>query len=453
MIPVVKNSKYILDIIDITGSGEGIGKIDGFTVFVEGAIPEDKVEVKVKVVKKNYATGYIIKLLKSSPYRVAPKCKYFKWCGGCQTQDIDYNYQLEIKQKLITDNLTRIGKLDLKDIEIKQIIGMTDPYNYRNKAQYKIDQEGLGFYQKKSHDIVNVKSCSIQSSLSDKTIKVLNEFIKNNHISIYNEETGKGILRGIVERVSYYNNEIMLIFVINGNDFKYKDELISYIKENLNNVVSIYFNINMNKTNVVLSANNKLAYGKSKIIDTIGDLKYEISPLSFFQVNPIQTKVLYDQVKALAQLTGKETVFDLYCGIGTISLYLSKEAKQIYGIEIVPEAIEDAKQNSQLNKINNVQFISGKSEEKMPRLIKQGIRADVVIVDPPRKGCEETLLKAMVEMNPEKIIYVSCNPSTLARDLKILNDNGYKIQAVQPVDMFPHTGHVETVVMMSRVAK
>lgn len=327
---------------------------------------------------------------------------------------------------------------------------MDKPFEYRNKAQYKISTDGkLGFYKKKSHKVIPVDHCMIQSEQSSNIMKHINRFIQKYKVPVYNEETHKGILRGVVERVSQHN-EVMLIFVLNAKNFKYKAELKEYMKEHVPNVVSIYLNINMNKTNVVLSRENKHVYGKEKIIDAIGNLKYEISPLSFFQVNPLQTKVLYDKVVEFSALTGEETIFDLYCGIGTISLYLAQYAKKVYGVEIVPEAIEDAKENMKLNNIENAEFILGKSEEKMPQLLKEGIQADVVVVDPPRKGCEKEVLDAIMTMSPEKIIYVSCNPATLARDLKVLVSGGYEVEKVQPLDMFPHTLHVETITLITR---
>lgn len=453
MIPVKKNQEYIIKINDLTNTGEGIGKIEGFTIFVEGAIVEDEVSIIINQIKNNYAIGKIIKIIKPSQYRIEPPCEYFEDCGGCQIQNITYSMQLELKVKQLKEALKRIGKMDLTEVNISPIMGMDYPYNYRNKAQYKITQTGLGFYKKKSHDILTIDKCYIQSELSQTTIKHLNAFIRQHQIPIYNEETHSGVLRGIVERVSNYNKEIMLILVINAKELKYKDELINFIKDKLPNVKSLYININMKRTNVVLSQENQLIWGKEKIIDAIGDLKFEISPLSFFQVNPVQTKVLYDRVKELTQLTGEETVFDLYCGIGTIGLYLAREAEKVYGIEIIPQAIQDAQSNAILNGVSNAEFISGKAEEKLPDLLKQGIKPDIMIIDPPRKGCHPALLETIITTTPPKIIYISCNPATLARDLNILTQGGYKVEEIQPVDMFCHTGHVECVVLMSRVEK
>ncbi|MFZ7121691.1 MAG: 23S rRNA (uracil(1939)-C(5))-methyltransferase RlmD [Eubacteriaceae bacterium] len=445
--------KYEIDIIDLTSTGEGVGKVDNFTIFVEGTVTGDKVLVMVQVIKKKYAIGKLLKIIKPSCYRVEPPCMYFDKCGGCQIQNIDYKYQLDIKSKQIKDNLKRIGGFDLKELNIKSIIGMDSAYNYRNKAQYKVSKNGIGFYEKKTHKVIPIKECLIQSEISQKIISYVNEFVTENNVSIYDEQTHTGILRGIVERVSYYNDEIMLILVLNVKSFNLKEKFIKYINKNLPEVKSIYININKGRNNVVLSKENILIYGNEKLIDKIGELQYKISPLSFFQVNPIQTKKLYDKVKAFAGLSGNEVIFDLYCGIGTISLYLAKNAKKVYGIEIVPQAITDAKANMKLNNINNTEFIVGKAEQKMPQLLEQGVKADIVVVDPPRKGCDEKLINAIIDMAPMKIIYVSCNPSTLARDLKIICNNGYKIEEVQPVDMFPHTGHVESIVLMSRVEK
>ncbi len=446
-----KDEIIYVTIEDMTITGEGVGKDNGFTIFVDGALPGEKVKVKISKVKKSYAIGLLEEIMEQSPNRVDPLCTYSKTCGGCQIQNIEYKEQLNSKRKIVIDALERIGNLKRIEEKVAPTLGMDNPYEYRNKAQYKISTDGqLGFYKKKSHIVIPVDQCMIQSEQSTNIMKYINRFIQKYKVSVYNEETHKGILRGIVERVSHDNSEVMLIFVLNAKNFKYKTELRSYMKEHVPNVVSIYFNMNMNKTNVVLSRENKLVYGKEKILDTIGELKYEISPLSFFQVNPLQTKVLYDKVVEFSAITGEETVLDLYCGIGTISLYLAEYAKKVYGVEIVPEAIKDAQANMKLNNIENTEFILGKSEEIMPQLLKEGIQANVVVVDPPRKGCEEKLLDAIIAMSPEKIIYVSCNPATLARDLKVLTGGGYEVEKVQPIDMFPHTPHVEVVVKLER---
>ena len=439
-----------LNIEDMTTTGEGVGRDNGFTIFVDGALPGEKVKAKIRKVKKSYAIGSLEELIDSSSNRVKPPCVYSKTCGGCQIQNVEYKEQLNIKRKIVIDALERIGHLKGMEERVAPTLGMDNPYEYRNKAQYKISIDGqLGFYKKKSHRVIPVEQCMIQSEQSSKIMKHINRFIQKYKVPVYNEETHKGILRGIVERVSHDNSEVMLIFVLNAKNFKYKTELKEYMKEHLPNVVSIYFNMNMSKTNVVLSKENKHVYGKEKILDTIGSLKYEISPLSFFQVNPLQTKVLYDKVVEFSALTREETVLDLYCGIGTISLYLAKYANKVYGVEIVPEAIKDAQANMMLNNIENTEFILGKSEKIMPQLLKEGIQADIVVVDPPRKGCEETLLEAIITMSPKKIIYVSCNPATLARDLKVLTGGRYEVERVQPVDMFPHTPHVESIILMT----
>ncbi|MPW26349.1 23S rRNA (uracil(1939)-C(5))-methyltransferase RlmD [Alkalibaculum sp. M08DMB] len=444
-----KGEIVTLNIEDISSKGEGIGKYNGYTIFVEGVLPDEKIRAKITKVKSNYAIGSLDKIIEQSKNRRTPPCVFFEDCGGCQIQNLEYKEQLKIKRKIIVDALERIGNLKNIQDKVKSTLGMKEPYEYRNKAQYKVSQDAtLGFYKKKSHEIIPINHCKIQSGQSESTMKYINEFIQKNNISIYNEETHQGIFRGVVERVSNFNNEVMLIFVVNVKKIKFSKELIEHIKKYLPNVVSIYININMNKTNVVLSKTNKLIYGKEKITDSIGTLKYEISPLSFFQVNPIQTKVLYDKVVEFAELTGVETVFDLYCGIGTISLYLAKNSGRVYGVEVVEEAIKDAQDNMKLNNVDNVEFTLGKSEEKIVELLKQGIKADIVIVDPPRKGCDEKLLDAIITMSPQKVIYISCNPATLARDLKVLNVGGYNIEEVQPVDMFAHTMHVETIVAL-----
>ncbi|WP_053957690.1 23S rRNA (uracil(1939)-C(5))-methyltransferase RlmD [Inediibacterium massiliense] len=449
---VKKGQVYDVLIHDIGENGEGIGRVDGFTVFVDGAVIEDEVKAKIEVVKKNYAIGKIIKLVKPSPFRIHPMCEYTRKCGGCQIQNIDYSMQLQLKTNKVKANIERIGKI--KDAIIHDTIGMDHPYAYRNKAQFPVGmkdgQVQIGFYQKKSHNIIDLHNCYIQDEMNAKIIKVIRDYINNYNVPNYNEKSGKGIIRHIVTKVAFSTKDIMVVIVTNGRELPKKDILIENLLEEVPNIKSIVQNINSKKGNVVLGRECITLYGEEKIIDTIGTLKFNISPLSFFQVNPIQTKVLYEKALEYASLSGEEVVYDIYCGIGTISLFLAQKAKKVYGIEIVPQAIEDAKENAKLNDVENVEFFAGAAEEVVPRLYKEGILADVVVVDPPRKGCDEKVLDTIVKMNPEKIVYVSCNPSTLARDLKYLDENGYKTMEVQPVDMFPHTGHVETIIMMTK---
>ena len=450
-IPVNINKNYPIKISGLGHSGEGVGKIDGFTVFVERAIPEDYIEAKIIKVKSNYAVGKLNEIITSSSHRINPPCPIADQCGGCQIQQIDYQKQLEYKTQLVKDNIDRIGKI--KDVIIHPTIGMQQPWNYRNKAQFPIGKEKtvtIGFYAKGSHNIIETDTCLIQHSDNNGIIRTIRNFINEFKISIYDEKKHKGLIRHIVTRVGFHTGEIMITLVINGETIPHLDELIGRLKDSNTNTVSIHLNINKNKTNVILGKENKLVYGKRYITDYIGDIKFEISPLSFFQVNPLQTKILYEKALEYADLQGNEIVYDAYCGIGTISLFLAQKAKKVIGVEIVEEAIEDAKRNAKLNNIKNTEFYIGKAEEVIPRLYQQGQNADVVVLDPPRKGCDQKLLDTIIEMKPKRVVYVSCNPSTLARDLKYLEKNGYKTIEIQPVDMFPHTMHVESIVSLKK---
>ncbi|QXM06463.1 23S rRNA (uracil(1939)-C(5))-methyltransferase RlmD [Crassaminicella indica] len=449
---VKKDEVYLVKIDDLGHNGEGIGKIEGFTVFADGGVPGDIVKVKITIVKKNYAIGKIIKLEKPSPDRIKPICEVANICGGCQTQHIDYQAQLRLKTNKVKANIERIGKLE--NVIVHETLGMKNPYHYRNKAQFPVGTENneaiIGFYKRKTHDIVDIKRCYIQKMINDKIIKIVKAYISQYKISTYDEKTGKGLIRHILTKIGFATGEIMVVFITNGRNLPHKDEIIRLLKTEIPEIKSIIQNINKQKTNRILGQECIILYGEDKIVDYIGDLKFHISPLSFFQVNPIQTKVLYEKALEYADLNGDETVFDIYCGIGTISLFLAQKAKQVYGIELVGAAIEDAKENARINGIENVDFYTGAAEEVVPKLYEKGIRADVVVVDPPRKGCDEKVLNTIVKMNPKRVVYVSCNPSTLARDLKYLDDKGYKTVEVQPVDMFPHTAHVECCVSLKR---
>lgn len=453
-IPVDKNKHYEINIQGLGHSGEGVGKIDNFTVFVDGAVPGDKIETRIIKIKNSYAIGKLIKILKASPDRIEPLSPTADRCGGCQLQHIDYQKQLEYKTQLVRDNIERIGKI--KDVVIHPTIGMEHPWRYRNKAQFPIGMEDgkavLGFYAKRSHRIIPNHTCLIQHPVNDQIVPMMKEFIDQYHISVYDEEKHTGLLKHLVTRVGFTTGEIMVILVINGEEMPHSQELIARLTKEIPNIASIYININKARTNVVLGKESKLLYGKKHITDDIGDIQFEISPLSFFQVNPIQTKVLYEKALEYANLKGQETVMDAYCGIGTISLFLAQRAKKVIGVEIVKEAIEDGKRNAQINHIENVEFHAGQAEKLIPELYAQGKKADVVVVDPPRKGCDQKLLDTIIQMKPQRMVYVSCNPSTLARDLNYLEQGGFKTVEIQPVDMFPHTMHVECVVLMERKA-
>ena len=442
-----KNKEYVVDIVDIGQGGVGIGKYEGFTVFVEGGLIQDKVKVRINKSKKNYAVGDIVKIIEKSPFRVERICSDdLKECGGCQIQELDYNKQLELKTNEVKQVISRIGKLE--NVEIHETIWMKNPCRYRNKAQFPIQningETAIGFYKKKSHNVIPTDMCVIQHDINDKIIKIIKTYIQAYNVSLYNETTHTGVLRHLVTKVGFTTNEVMVVLVANGTNLPHLNELASVLKENIPGFKTLVLNINKAKTNVILGKENKVIYGNGKINDYIGDLVFEISPLSFFQVNPIQTEVLYNKALEYAELKENDTVFDIYCGIGTISLFLAQKATKVYGIEIIEDAIKDAKINAKLNKLDNVEFYVGKAEEVVPKMYSEGKTADVVVVDPPRKGCDEKVLDTIVSMKPDRVVYVSCNPSTLARDLAYLNERGYKCVEIQPVDMFPHTMHVES---------
>lgn len=441
-----KNKEYVVDIVDIGQGGVGIGKYEGFTVFVEGGLIQDKVKVRINKSKKNYAVGDIVEIIEKSPFRVDRICSDdLKDCGGCQIQELDYNKQLELKTNEVKQVISRIGKLE--NVEIHETIGMQSPCRYRNKAQFPIQNingsTAIGFYKKKSHDVIPTDMCVIQHDINDKIIKIIKTYIQAYNVSIYNETTHTGVLRHLVTKVGFTTNEVMVVLVANGTNLPHLNELASVLKENILGFKTLVLNVNKAKTNVILGKENKVIYGNGKINDYIGDLVFEISLLSFFQVNPVQTEVLYNKALEYAELKENDTVFDIYCGIGSISLFLAQKATKVYGIEIVEDAIKDAKINAKLNNLNNVEFYVGKAEEVVPKMYSEGKTANVVVVDPPRKGCDEKVLDTIVSMKPDRVVYVSCNPSTLARDLAYLDERGYKCVEIQPVDMFPHTMHVE----------
>lgn len=458
MAVIEKNKNYIIDITGMTHEAQGVGRAEGLAVFVDGALEGEQVEVKIIKINNSYAVGKLIKILKPSPDRTEPFCAAYKRCGGCNLQHMDYQAQLAFKTGLVRDALERVG--GLKDVNVHDTIGMKKPYQYRNKAQYpvaEIDGRAItGFYAARSHEVIQSEECAISHNESDKIRKIVSNFLIENNITVYDEKTGKGLVRHILTRIGYHTGEIMVVLVINGKEMPASEELVRRLIDgekagmSTSAVKSIYLNVNTQKSNVILGARNILLYGSETIADTIGRYKFMISPHSFFQINPVQTEVLYAKALEYAGLTGKETVFDLYCGIGTISLFLSERAKKVYGVEVVEAAIEDARRNAQLNGVKNAEFIAGEAERIVPELYSRGIRADVVVLDPPRKGCEESLLQLLAEMQPDRIVYVSCNPATLARDLKYLCGQGYKVQEVQPVDMFPWSGHVEAAVMLQR---
>ena len=453
---IKKNEDYIIAIEDMGTEGEGVGKIDGFTLFVKDALPGDIARVKVVKEGKTYGYGRLMEVITPSEYRVEAVCPVARQCGGCQIQEMSYEAQLAFKEKKVQNNLERIGKIEPSYYEMCTIIGMEEPYHYRNKAQFPVgtDRDGnivTGFYAGRTHSIIPCDDCAIGDNINACILAIIKSHMKKYNIKPYDEEKHTGLVRHILIRRGFTTGEIMVCIIINGMELKGSSELVDELKA-IDKMTSISLNINREKTNVIMGKTVIDLYGEGYITDYIGDVKFRISPLSFFQVNPVQTRKLYGKALEFAGLTGNEIVWDLYCGVGTISLFLAKSAHKVYGVEIVPEAIEDARKNASLNNITNAEFFVGKAEEVVPKMYKEcGIGADVVVVDPPRKGCDEKLLETMIEMNPERIVYVSCDSATLARDLKYLRENGYEVKKVQPVDMFPHTGHVETVVLLSKL--
>lgn len=453
-VPVIKNEYYEIDIDGLGHDGEGVGRIKGFTVFVPYGLPGDRLKIKILKVKKSYAYGKLMDIIQPSVHRVQPMCPSFFKCGGCQLQHLIYSEQLKLKKQKVIDNIQRIGKIE--NVVVHDVIGMKKPERYRNKAQFPVGIGSgskdivVGFYAPRSHNIIEIESCYIQHEVNDDVIGRVKEWMRKYNITPYDELTGKGLVRHIFTRVGLKSGEMMVVIITNGMKIPYKDVLIKMICGINDNIVSIVQNVNTKKTNVILGEQNIVLWGKDSIVDYIGDVKFRISPMSFYQVNPAQTEVLYNKALEYAGLTGNETVFDIYCGIGTISLFLAKKAKKVVGVEIVPQAIEDAKQNARLNHIENTEFYVGAAEEVVPELYAKGYKADVVVVDPPRKGCDEALLDTIIKMQVEKVVYVSCNPSTLARDLRYLEDGGYRTMEIQPVDMFPHTAHVEFVTWIQK---
>lgn len=433
--------------------GQGVGRVSGVVVFVEGALKGEKVEAQVDKVTRNYAVAHVKKVLEPSPERIAPPCPYSDRCGGCTLQHLSYRGQLEFKTQRVKDSLERIGRIN---IPVYDTIGMDEPWRYRNKAQYPVGEDGrravMGFYEKRTHRIVPSDSCMIQNEMSDKVAEVVKEWINRYHVAVYNEIEHAGLLRHVVTKIGRKTGEVMVILVVNGDKIHHERELIELLQRRIKGFKSLILNVNDKKTNVILGDKNIILFGSSHIYDYIGDIKFSLSPLSFFQVNPVQVEVLYNKVLEYAGLTGEETVIDTYCGIGTITLFLARKARKVYGIEIVEQAVQDARHNAEENCINNVEFLHGAAEDVMADLLKKGVKADVIVMDPPRRGCDERVLQAAVEISPGTIVYVSCNPATLARDLRFLEDRGYKTEKVQPVDMFPHTYHVEVVALLKRNA-
>lgn len=452
--PVKKNDTLTLTFTDLTHEGNGVGKIGHYPLFVPYALPGEEATVKVVKVNKNFGYGKLLSIKKASPERREPPCNVFYQCGGCQLQHMSYDMQLEMKRKQVTNVLRKIARLD--DVPVHPVLGMEEPWHYRNKIQIPVGEKDgkliTGFYQERSHRIIpNMETCLIQNEKGDEIVAKVRKVANELGIPAYDENTHQGVLRHIIVRTAYETNDTMVILITKTAQLPNEAALVKRLTEAHPEIKSIIHNINNAQTNVILGWKTRTIYGADIIIDSIGDLQFHISPKSFFQVNPAQTKVLYEKALEYANVSADDTVIDAYCGTGTISLFLAKQAQKVYGVEIVPDAIRDARKNAELNKIANVEFVVGEAEIKMAEWQQQGMKPNVIVVDPPRKGCEATLLEAMIAMAPERIVYVSCNPSTLARDLRILKDGGYRTKEVQPVDMFGMTGHVECVALMSRV--
>ena len=477
-----KNDIVTVKIEDIGTEGEGIGKLEGFTLFVKDAVMGDVVEARLVKVKKNYAYARLEKVLTSSPLRVKPVCPYHKQCGGCQIQAMSYEAQLQFKENKVKNNLVRIGGFDQLFIEsvMEPVVGMEQPWHYRNKAQFPVgtDKDGriiTGFYAGRTHSIIANTDCALGVEENEPILQKVLAYMQNEKVSAYDETTGQGLVRHILIRKGFTSGEIMVCLVINGKSLPKEDRLVSTLRE-IPGMTSIWLNYNTKNTNVIMGTEGRVLWGQNTITDVIHRrsieeinsgkdcLRYDskenapqgitfaISPLSFYQVNPIQTEKLYSLALEYAGLTGEETVWDLYCGIGTISLFMAQCAKEVHGVEIVPQAIEDARKNAERNHIENATFYVGKAEEVLPRLYEEEhIFADVICVDPPRKGCDEACLNTIIKMAPKRIVYVSCDSATLARDLKYLCENGYEIKKVRAVDQFGQTVHTETVCLLSKL--
>lgn len=469
--PFQKNEEVTVDIIGLTHDGEGVGRADGFTLFIQGALPGERVRAKVMKVKKQYGYARLEEMLEASPARVEPLCAIHKECGGCQLQHFDYPAQLEWKRQHVVDNLVRIGKLKVAGegsrldgkaasasagIIVHPTIGMNEPWRYRNKAAVPVGVSstdgGLlaGFYARGSHRIIDMDDCLIQHEQNDEVIRIVKRIGRELGVSPYVEETGRGVLRHVMARTGVVTGEIMVVLVTNSKKLPQADQWAERIRQELPGVKSIVQNVNEKNTNVIFGDETRVLWGSDVIYDDLDGIRFAISARSFYQVNPTQTVELYRKAVEYAGLSGSETVIDAYCGIGTISLFLARQAGRVYGVEIVPEAIEDASRNAELNRIENASFEAGPAEVVIPRWREEGITADVIVVDPPRKGCDPALLETILAMQPERVVYVSCNPSTLARDLRVLEDGGYRTVEVTPVDMFPHTVHVECCVWLVR---
>lgn len=446
-IPVEKNKEYIVDIIDDGFQGEGIAKVDNFTIFVPGAIKGEKIKILVVKVLSSHAFGKILDIIEKSKYRVEVDCSTYKRCGGCNLRHIDYDETLNMKQNAVQNLVNKNLKTKIK---VKPTWGMGNPYHYRNKLQYpiglnKAGEPILGVFANRTHEIIPVDNCMIQDERSNQVAKYVLEAIKKYKISVYNEKTNQGLMRHIVIKKGFKTNQIMVILVVNGDTLPFAENITQHLQEACHEICSVVVNINKKNTNVILGEKNITIYGKDYILDELGNYLFKISPLSFYQVNPVQAEAMYNYAIEAAEISKEDRVFDLYCGIGTISMFMAKSAKEVYGVEIVEQAIQMAKENAKLNKIENAYFIAGDTEVVLTDLIKnKKILPDIVLVDPPRKGLDNTTIDNILSIKPQKVIYISCNPASLVRDLAQLEEE-YDIKIMQPFDMFPFTSHVECV--------
>ncbi|WP_195421310.1 23S rRNA (uracil(1939)-C(5))-methyltransferase RlmD [Faecalicatena contorta] len=459
-----KNDIVTVTIEDMGVNGEGIGKVNGYTLFIKDAVIGDVVKAKLMKAKKNYGYARLMDIIEPSADRVIPKCRFARKCGGCQIQELAYEKQLEFKEKKVKGNLERIGGFATELLEriMEPALGMEEPFYYRNKAQFPFgtDKDGnpiTGFYAGRTHDIIANTDCALGVPVNQQILELILAFMKEYGIAAYDEKTGHGLIRHALIRYGFVTKEIMVCLVINGKMIPHSEVLIKELRK-IPGMTSVSVSVNRKNTNVIMGDSYEVLWGQGFITDYIGSIKYQISPLSFYQVNPVQTEKLYGLALEYAGLKGNETVWDLYCGIGTISLFLAQKAKQVYGVEIVPQAIEDARNNAKINGIGNAEFYIGRAEDVLPEYYRRYVKehpgekahADVIVVDPPRKGCEESLLETMVEMEPDRIVYVSCDSATLARDLKYLSGAGYELVRGRAVDQFPMGVHVETVALLTR---
>ena len=452
-VPVEKGKTYTIDIVRLGAGGEGVGRVENFTVFVDGALPRETVTARITYVKKQYAVGRPERIQKASPHRVKPSCPVYADCGGCQLQHLSYEGQLVEKQRQVKDAVEHIGKL--KDIPVLPTLGSERPWNYRNKMQLPVGGEKktvhIGCFAEKSHRIIDIDACPIQKDGNNQIIPVVRQWMKDYKIPAYDEDRRTGIVRHIMGRTGVHSGEIMVCIVTAVPVVPHMKDLVHMLRKEVPGLTSVMQNINTRHTNVILGNKTKVIYGSPTISDSIGDLNFRISAQSFFQVNSEQAQKLYETALSYADLTGKETVVDVYCGTGTITLFLAKQARYVYGIEIVEPAVRDAVKNAKDNGIRNAHFTCGDAAYKLPELLQSGIKPDVIVIDPPRAGCEEKVLNVITSVKPKRVVYVSCNPATLARDLAYMKTRGYKTEKIRPVDMFPQTHHVECVALLSKL--